>query len=121
MNILKSIQKTITEGNMLSGFHYRVSVVLSGFALASGIGIFALATYQVLYFLNIDPEYCVKCQENGYISIFILMIIMPFMFYLGLVLFNGAFGLIMYAFNKFTLREVVQFSFLYRYPSHWLD
>ena len=106
---------------MLRGLHYRVSVALSCFALATGIGIFALASYQVLHFLNIDPDYCVKCQENGYISIFILLIIMPFMFYLGIILFNGVFGLVMYAFNKFTLREVVQFSFFYRYPSHWLN
>ena len=121
MNIRKSLQKTMAEGNSLSGLYYRISVALTCFALASGVGLFALASYQVLYFLGVDPNYCTTCQENGYISIFIITILMPFSFYFGIVIFNGLVGLIMYALGKFTLDEVVYFSFLYRYPSHWLN
>jgi len=120
MKIIEKFKLSIEESFSLDRFHRRLSIFLSALAFLTGIVVFTTASYGLLSFLDVKTDYCVNCDENSSYILLILMVMMPFMFYIGIVIFNGLFGLIMFSLNKFTLEEAAEFALFYRYPRHWL-
>ena len=51
--------------------------------------------------------------------IILIILVVPFAFFAGMVLVNGAFGVVMFMLGKFSWQQVIDFSWRARYPEKW--
>lgn len=51
--------------------------------------------------------------------IVLIILVVPFAFFAGMVLVNGAFGFVMFMLGKFSWRQAIDFSWRARYPDKW--
>ena len=51
--------------------------------------------------------------------VILVILSLPYAFFVGMVLVYGAFGQVMFMLGKFSWRQAIDFSWRARYPEHW--
>jgi hypothetical protein len=121
MKFFREFSKSYRDTKLLKA-KYRIITSLVG-VIGVSIG------FTVLYFisvtladvLSIDPSGCVKCQQGGWVWMSLVLIGIPFFFYLGAALVAAALSIFLLINGKFTKEEALDYSLYSKYPSSWLN
>ena len=108
-----------TSADCLKEPHKKI-VVLINYSSAGICFLLLLAFMSPLSdFLNIDPKECIKCQENGWIWIFVFISGIFVFYYLCHIVIAAVYGVKLLVKKNLAFKEFIEYAIFRKFPNKW--